>query len=118
MGGLQLAPVPAPRKSAAFPRRGHGKGAARPFQTPKGKSKRKKASRFAKRFFLVSPVYGFADGFKFSLDYTSSKGVKFAIESNKSVEAQNAKTSLKNLRKSVFGITKCKKQPSNLYFLL
>ncbi|RAW49290.1 hypothetical protein C4N27_08970 [Faecalibacterium prausnitzii] len=26
----------------------HGKGAARPFQTPKGKSKRKKASRFAK----------------------------------------------------------------------
>ncbi|MFR8409785.1 MAG: hypothetical protein ACLVA8_10105, partial [Faecalibacterium prausnitzii] len=32
----------------------HEKGAARPFQTPKEKSKRKKASRFAKRFFLVS----------------------------------------------------------------
>ena len=29
----------------------HEKGAARPFQTPKEKSKRKKASRFAKRFF-------------------------------------------------------------------
>ena len=33
------------------------KGAARPFQTPKKKSKRKKASRFAKRFFLVSPIW-------------------------------------------------------------
>ena len=40
----------------------HEKGAARPFQTPKKKSKRKKASRFAKRFFLVSPIYGFAEG--------------------------------------------------------
>ena len=29
----------------------HEKGATRPFQTPKEKSKRKKASRFAKRFF-------------------------------------------------------------------
>ena len=34
----------------------HEKGAARPFQTPKGKSKRKNASRFAKRIFL-----GFSD---------------------------------------------------------
>ena len=42
----------------------HEKGAARPFQTPKEKSKRKKASRFAKRFFLVSPVYGFAENSK------------------------------------------------------
>ena len=50
------------QKSTAFPRRGHGKGAARPFQTPKKKSKRKNASRFAKRIFLVSPIYGFADG--------------------------------------------------------
>ena len=30
----------------------HEKGAARPFQTPKGKSKWKNASRFAKRIFL------------------------------------------------------------------
>ena len=42
----------------------HEKGATRPFQTPKEKSKRKKASRFAKRFFLVSPVYGFAENSK------------------------------------------------------
>ena len=40
----------------------HEKGATRPFQAPKKKSKRKKASRFAKRFFLVSPIYGFAEG--------------------------------------------------------
>ena len=42
----------------------HEKGATRPFQTPKEKSKRKKASRFAKLFFLVSPVYGFAENSK------------------------------------------------------
>ena len=34
----------------------HEKGAARPFQTPKGKSKWKNASRFAKRIFLTSPI--------------------------------------------------------------
>ena len=34
----------------------HEKGAASPFQTPKGKSKRKNASRFAKRIFLTSPI--------------------------------------------------------------
>ena len=33
-----------------------------PLTIPKMRSKRKKASRFAKRFFLVSPIYGFADG--------------------------------------------------------
>ena len=33
-----------------------------PLIIPKRMSKRKKASRFAKRFFLVSPIYGFADG--------------------------------------------------------
>ena len=49
----------------------HEKGAARPFQTPKEKSKRKKASRFAKRFFLVSPIYGFAEGVRLSLDVVS-----------------------------------------------
>ena len=37
------------------------KGLLAPYQIPKVKSKRKKASRFAKRFFLVSPIYGFAD---------------------------------------------------------
>ena len=51
----------------------HEKGAARPFQTPKEKSKRKKASRFAKRFFLVSPFYGFADGVTSLINFTSSK---------------------------------------------
>ena len=40
----------------------HEKGAARPFQTPKEKSKPKNASRFAKRIFWASPVYGSADG--------------------------------------------------------
>ena len=58
----------------------HEKGAARPFQTPKRKSKRKKASCFAKRFFLVSPIYGFADGFTFLLDVAFSKGVKSAAK--------------------------------------
>ena len=58
----------------------HEKGAARPFQTPKKKSKRKKASRFAKRFFLVSPIYGFAEGVTFLLDVMSSKGVKSAAK--------------------------------------
>ena len=33
----------------------HEKGAARPFQTPKRRSNRKKSSRFAQRFFLGSP---------------------------------------------------------------
>ena len=33
----------------------HEKGAARPFQTPKRKSGRKKSSRFAQRFFLGPP---------------------------------------------------------------
>ena len=52
-----------PEKCPLLSRRGrHELGAARPFQTPKEKSKRKKASRFAKRFFLVSPFYGFAEG--------------------------------------------------------
>ena len=40
----------------------HEKGAARPFQTPKELSKPKNASRFAKRIFWASPVYGSADG--------------------------------------------------------
>ena len=58
----------------------HEKGAARPFQTPKGLSKPKNASRFAKRIFLTSPVYGSADGVTFQQDFTFSKGVKSAAE--------------------------------------
>ena len=70
-----------PEKHPLLSKRGrHEKGAARPFQTPKEKSKRKKASRFAKRFFLVSPIYGFAEGVTFQQDFTFSKGVKSAAK--------------------------------------
>ena len=58
----------------------HEKGAARPFQTPKERSKRKKASRFAKRIFCTSPVYGSADGVTFSQNFTFCKGVKSAAK--------------------------------------
>ena len=58
----------------------HEKGAARPFQTPKEKSKPKNASRFAKRIFWASPVYGSADGVTLSQDFTFSKGVKSAAK--------------------------------------
>ena len=51
-----------------------------PLIIPKRMSKRKKASRFAKRFFLVSPIYGFAEGVTFQQDFTFSKGVKSAAE--------------------------------------
>ena len=51
-----------------------------PLIIPKRKSKRKKASRFAKRFFLVSPIYGFAEGVTFQQDFTFSKGVKSAAK--------------------------------------
>ena len=54
--------------------------AARPFQTPKGKSKWKNASRFAKRIFLTSPIYGSAEGVTFQQDFTFSKGVKSAAK--------------------------------------
>ena len=56
------------------------KGAARPFQTPKERSKRKKASRFAKRFFLVSPTCCFAAGVTSLLAVTSSREVKSSAE--------------------------------------
>ena len=72
----QLLPVSA----AGGGRRRCKKGAARPFQTPKGKSKWKNASRFAKRIFLTSPIYGFAEGVTFQQDFTFSKGVKSAAE--------------------------------------
>ena len=58
----------------------HEKGAVRPFQTPKGLSKPKNASRFAKRIFWASPVYGSADGVTLSQDFTFSKGVKSAAK--------------------------------------
>ena len=58
----------------------HEKGAARPFQTPKELSKPKNASRFAKRIFWASPVYGSAEGVTFQQDFTFSKGVKSAAK--------------------------------------
>ena len=58
----------------------HEKGAARPFQTPKGLSKPKNASRFAKRIFWASPIYGSADGVTFQQNFTSSKNVKSAAK--------------------------------------
>ena len=69
------------RKAPAIsPRWIHEKGATRPFQTPKERSKRKKASRFAKRFFLVSPTCCFAAGVTFS------QGVKFSDDVKSSAE--------------------------------
>ena len=58
----------------------HEKGATRPFQTPKELSKPKNASRFAKRIFWASPVYGSADGVTLSQNFTFSKGVKSAAK--------------------------------------
>ena len=58
----------------------HEKGAARPFQTPKELSKPKNASRFAKRIFWASPIYGFAEGVTFQQDFTFCKGVKSAAK--------------------------------------
>ena len=53
----------------------HEKGAARPFQTPKELSKPKNASRFAKRIFCASPIYGSAEDFTYLLDVTVSRDV-------------------------------------------
>ena len=58
----------------------HEKGATRPFQTPKELSKPKNASRFAKRIFCTSPVYGSADGVTLSQNFMFSKGVKSAAK--------------------------------------
>ena len=58
----------------------HEKGADRPFQTPKELSKPKNASRFAKRIFWASPVYGSADGVTLSQNFTFCKGVKSAAK--------------------------------------
>ena len=51
-----------------------------PLVTPKRKSKWKNASRFAKRIFWASPVYGSADGVTLSQNFTFSKGVKSAVK--------------------------------------
>jgi hypothetical protein len=51
-----------------------------PLIIPKGLSKPKNASRFAKRIFWASPVYGFADGVTLSQNFTFSKGVKSAAK--------------------------------------
>ena len=65
-----------PEKHPLLSKRGrHEKGAARPFQTPKGKSKWKTASRFAKRIFLTSPIYGFAEGVTLSLIHISDANI-------------------------------------------
>ena len=70
-----------PEKHPLLSKRGrHEKGATRPFQTPKGLSKPKNASRFAKRIFWASPVYGSADGVTLSQNFTFSKGVKSAAK--------------------------------------
>ena len=72
----QLLPVSA----AGGGRRRCKKGASRPFQTPKERSKRKKASRCAKRFFLVSPTCCFAAG------VTLLQSVKFSDDVKSSAE--------------------------------
>ena len=51
-----------------------------PLIIPKELSKPKNASRFAKRIFWASPVYGSADGVTLSQNFTFSKGVKSAAK--------------------------------------
>ena len=51
-----------------------------PLIIPKELSKPKNASRFAKRIFWASPVYGSADGVTFQQNFTFSKGVKSAAK--------------------------------------
>ena len=51
-----------------------------PLIIPKELSKPKNASRFAKRIFWASPIYGSADGVTFQQDFTFSKGVKSAAK--------------------------------------
>ena len=46
-----------------------------PLTIPKKKSKPKNASRFAKRIFCASPIYGSAEDFTFLLDVTVSREV-------------------------------------------
>ena len=51
-----------------------------PLTIPIWKSKPKNASRFAKRIFCTSPVYGSADGVTLQQDFAFCKGVKFAAK--------------------------------------
>ena len=51
-----------------------------PLTIPKMRSKPKNASRFAKRIFWASPVYGSADGVTLSQNFTFCKGVKSAAK--------------------------------------
>ena len=51
-----------------------------PLIIPEELSKYKNASRFAKRIFCTSPVYGSADGVTFSQNFTFCKGVKSAAK--------------------------------------
>ena len=46
-----------------------------PLTIPKKKSKPKNASRFAKRIFCASPIYGSAENFTFLLDFTPCENV-------------------------------------------
>ena len=46
-----------------------------PLTIPKRKSKPKNASRFAKRIFCASPIYGSAEDFTSSLNFTPCEGV-------------------------------------------
>ena len=82
-----------PEKHPLLSRRGrHEKGAARPFQTPKELSKHKNASRFAKRIFCTSPVYGSADGVTLQQNFMFCKGVKSAAKQQMG-EAQKMRNS-------------------------
>ena len=46
-----------------------------PLTIPKKKSKPKNASRFSKRIFCASPIYGSAEDFTFLLNFTPCEGV-------------------------------------------
>ena len=60
---------------ALDPRKGYS-----PLSDRKGLSKLKNASRFAKRIFRASPVYGSADGVTLSQNFTFCKGIKSAAK--------------------------------------
>ena len=51
-----------------------------PLIIPEELSKSENASRFAKRIFCTSPVYGSADGVTLQQDFTFCKGVKSAAK--------------------------------------
>ena len=51
-----------------------------PLSDPEGEVEAQNASRFAKRIFWASPVYGSAEGVTFQQDFTFSKGVKSAAK--------------------------------------